>query len=281
MRMRKKLAAISLALLLCGFSVPPAAELERRACEMLLNTALRSFFSGTLKIRQAHMGRDFRLRLAGLSGELVTRERPVRIEMAEIRSEDPLYRILALKPMHFRFSGLKPSGPAPSAISGTAMLLAGRKWNYEVSAQVENLGIEEISWVNPDSLAGASGSVSGQLTLGMDYSGHSQFVLRLAIPEPGGSLQARFFDAVTPYLPQKLNQKKLQELSQTQELIHYTHASLEGQLEEDERVKMLLRISIPDYNLNLNLNVLVRVDEKNAFLKLFQLLGILQTQPSK
>ena len=107
--------------------------------------------------------------------------------------------------------------------------------------------------------------------------------MELLVPEPGGSLQARFFDSVTPYLPKtkKKSKKKAETLAATHETIAYQQAELIAQLENDDQVKMLLRIMIPDYNLKLNLTLLVKVDEKNAFLKLFQLLGIIQGQIPK
>src|SRR3989338_2230432 len=92
--LRKTLPLLAALLFFCGFALPSADELERRVCESLLNTALRDLFSGTLKIEHAHVGRDLRLRLSGLSGELITKERPVRIEMGELKSADPLYRVL-------------------------------------------------------------------------------------------------------------------------------------------------------------------------------------------
>ncbi len=274
---RKLIPVLLITPLLFGFGRPQADELERRVLQSALNTALRDIFSGTLKIQGTHLSRNLRLRLSGLSGELVTQERPVRIELPGLESDDPLYYFLIFKPVHFHFSGLKPSGNDSSGISGKAIAVAGLKWTFEITSRIENFGLEEIAWVNPDSLSGSSGRMTGDLKLKADFSGHSEFNLHLDVPEPGGNLQARFFETITPYLPQTKNLKVLRDLSQSHELVQYHQASLDARLEQDDQVKVLLRILIPDYNLNLNLNMLVRVDEKNTFLKLFQLLGILRS----
>lgn len=270
-------------ILFCGFTLPPFREIERQAFESVLNTALRDYFAGTLKVGRAHISRDLRLQLTGIQGELVTRERPVAIELQTIESVEPLYHLLFLKPVHFAFAGLKPSGSPHPGVSGKAMATAGWKWNFTLEANVESLGLEDIIWVNPESLAGSSGRMIGTLEVKADYTGHSEFKIELSVPEPGGSLQARFFDSVTPYLPKtkKKSKKNAETLAATHETIGYRRAELTAQLENDDQVKMLLRIMIPDYNLKLNLTLLVKVDEKNAFLKLFQLLGIIQGQIPK
>jgi len=280
---RSLLLVSSLGLLFCGFSLPPFHEIERRAFESVLNTALRDYFAGTLKVGRAHIGRDLRLRLTGIQGELVTREKPVAVELQSVESIEPLYRLLFLKPVHFAFTRLKPTGSPHPGVSGKAQVRAGFKWDFTLEANVESLGLEDITWVNPDSLAGSSGRMMGTLEVKADYTGHSEFKMELSVPEPGGSLQARFFDSVTPYLPKtkKKSKKNAETLAATHETIGYQQADLTAQLENDDQVKMLLRIMIPDYNLKLNLTLLVKVDEKNAFLKLFQLLGIIQGHSPK
>jgi len=281
--LRPLLILSSLGLLLSGFSMPSFRELERAAFESLLNTALRDYFAGTLKLDQASIGRDFRLRMSGLRGELVTQERPVAIELQSLSSQEPLYQLLFLKPIHFGFSGLKPAGSLNPGISGQVEALAKKNWAFALYANIDSLGLEDIIWVNPDGLAGSSGRMVGVVEVKADASGHSEFKMELAVPEPGGSLQARFFDSVTPYLPKtkKKTKNKAETLAATHETIGYREAQLTAQLAQDDQVKMLLRIMIPDYNLKLNLTLLVKVDEKNAFLKLFQLLGIIQGQPPK
>lgn len=271
------------AVLFCGFTLPPFHEIERQAFESVLNTALRDYFAGTLKVGHAHIGRDFRLQLGDIQGELVTRERPVSVRLQTLESVEPLYRLLFLKPVHFNFSGFQPSLSSQPGISGKAMAAPGWKWIFTLEAHVESLALEDIVWVNPDSLAGSSGRMIGTLEVAADYTGHSEFKMELSVPEPGGSLQARFFDSVTPYLPKtkKKSKKKTEILASTHETIAYRKAELTAQLENDDQVKMLLRIMVPDYNLNLNLTLLVKVDEKNAFLKLFQLLGVIQGQVPK
>ncbi len=278
----RKLILLSLTLLLfCGFTLPSFHELERRGFESLLNTTLRDYFAGTLKVDEARIGRDLRLHLSGLRGEMVTRERPVAIELARIDSIEPLPRILLLKPVHFDFAGLRPISSPLQGVSGKARVKPGWKWAFELAADIESLGLEDIIWVNPDSLAGSTGRMTGVLEIKADYTGHSEFTMDLAVPDPGGNLQARFFEVVTPYLPKKSSKKKTTALAETHEVIGYKQASLSAKLENDDQVKMLLRILIPDYNLNLNLNLLVKVDEKNAFLKLFELMGILQEQKTR
>jgi hypothetical protein len=84
-------------------------------------------------------------------------------------------------------------------------------------------------------------------------------------------LQQRFFESVRPYLP-ALPVKK------DQPLVNYEEADLRMNLESADRIKGFLHIRIPEYNLNLNLNLEVRLDEENAFSKLFWLMGLLKVE---
>jgi hypothetical protein len=49
-------------------------------------------------------------------------------------------------------------------------------------------------------------------------------------------------------------------------------------LETADTIKGFLHIRVPEYNLNLNLNLEIRLDEENAFSKLFWLMGFIRVQ---
>ncbi len=272
-------ASILGAALIClAFSPPRGNELFRIGIESLLNTSARDFFAGTLKLRKASLSNDFKLKLENLHGEITTTEKPITLSIDSIVAKNPLYRLLLLQPVEFYFRGLKPAGSLQPGLMGTLHFQPGWHWRIKVETTLESLGLEEIIWINPASLAGSSGQLQGHLVLSQTAMGQSEFTMDLLLPEPGGKLPARFFDAVTPYLPRKKNKRQAETLANGRDLVTYSHAALEARLESADTLRAVFRILIPEYNLNLNLKMMIKLDEKNAFMKLFQLLGLLQAK---
>ena len=264
----------------CAFTAPNWSEMTRRTAENLLNAGARDFFAGTLRVEKAQLDQTLRLKIDGIRGEIATPEKPVMLALGTLATREPLWRLLLLKPVTFEFSGLKPSGSSSDGLSGTLIYTPGWHWALEAQVAVHNLNLAEIAWVNPDNLAGSSGQMAGEIRLSQNAAGESDFSTALLIAEPGGKLQARFFDSVTPYLPKKKKKTALEKLASTHDLVGYSQASLEATLKNADTVKAVFRIMVPEYNLNLNLKMTVKVDEKNAFMKLFQLLGLLQAKAS-
>ncbi len=244
----------------------------------MLNAGARDFFAGTLRVEHARIDQTLRLRIEGVHGEIATPEKPVVLALDTLTTREPLWRLLLLKPVTFEFSGLKPSGSLSDGLSGTLVYTPGWHGSLEARVAVQNLNLAEIVWVNPDNLAGSSGRLEGEIYLRQTASAESDFSTALHVAEPGGKLQARFFDSVTPYLHKKKKRAVLEKLAGTRDLVGYSQASLEATLKNADTVKAVFRIMVPEYNLNLNLKMTVKVDEKNAFMKLFQLLGLLQAK---
>ena len=83
----------------------------------------------------------------------------------------------------------------------------------------------------------------------------------LRIDEPGGLVQTKVFEWLVPYLP---TTEEIRRLSARSELIGYRRASLELHGLRDDRLKGLFRIDIPSYNLIVNLNLEIKVDDETA-----------------
>jgi len=103
--------------------------------------------------------------------------------------------------------------------------------------------------------------------------------MSLDAPEPGGNLQAKFFEIFMPYLPRSAQKEKVAGLvSEGQKLVRYKAAGLEVSMPQSNEMKILLRILVLDYNLKLMLNMTVRTDSEDAFSKIAQILGLIEVK---
>jgi len=102
-----------------------------------------------------------------------------------------------------------------------------------------------------------------------------KFSMDLEAPQPGGDIQARFFDLFLPYLPASLQKQKVEKISKSQKLVRYDQAALKVSLPQSDQLKILLQIFVPAYNLKLTLNVFIKTDQKDAFSQIAQLMGFI------
>ncbi len=105
-----------------------------------------------------------------------------------------------------------------------------------------------------------------------------EFSLDLEAPEPGGNIQARFFDLFLPYLPASLQKERVQKVSESQQLVRYGRAALRVNLVRSDNMKILLQIFIPGYNLKLTLNSTILTDQKDAFSQIARLMGLIEVK---
>ena len=243
-----------------------------RLFETGLNAALKENFANSVRLSGVHVSRRGRLDIARLEAVWQTPNGPFPLELESVKSETPLSDILSRKPMVISFQHLKPLHSSYSGVRGRVTAWPFSKGRFEIEAEVEGLGLEELAGLEPVNLGGSSGSLAGKMLIRLEEGGEQDFHLELSSPEPGGRIQARFFDALKPYLPQADYKNILKRISR-QDTVAYKHAALNLGRTDPRKINLLFKILVPDYNLDLNLNVEVRVEEENAFLQIAQIMG--------
>jgi hypothetical protein len=253
-------------------------EIVRWTAQSLLNHSTREFFENSARIKHAFLTHDLRLSLSELSAKLKTKNAPIPVEMARIESRDSLFNLLIGKTVRFDFTGVRPVRSQYRGLEGTAVFKAGSHWSFELESHVREMGLEDIEWVNPENLHGSTGKMIGLLRIKAAFDADPSFQLELGVKEPGGIIQAQFFDLLVPFLPQYESIEKIRSLSKESRLVGYQNARFQLDLSKSDKMKGFLHILIKEYNLDLNVNLEIRMDEKNAFLKLAQLLGLIDLE---
>jgi len=276
--MKKKSVVISgallIALVLTGIVYGP--PLFKNLLTHAFNEASRDAFAGTLQLGEVSFDGKMRIRLDALKGDLQTREGPVPIEIRSVLSKDSLALFLIGKPVHFVFEGVKPVASNYQGLRGEAVVIAGEKWAFELQGEIESMGLEDIEWVNPDNLTGSTGRMIGSIVIKSDYRLEMLFKLKLEVQQPGGNIQARFFQMLVPLLPQAKDRLPLDKIAKAAGFVRYRDAQFDVELVNPETMKIFLHILVPEYNLNLNLNMEVRTDRENAFLDIAQWMGFVE-----
>jgi len=254
---------------------------ERFLFENLINRNARVFFEDSIRIEKVTIDRDFKIRLQGITGSFKTRQGPVALEIRSIESREPLYSLLGTKPVYFVFEGARPKGSPRSGLFGEISITAGKDWCVETSADFGNTDLEDLRWLDSQDLDGAYGAMNGKFTFVQVAGREPVLELRVAVPQPGGKLQARFFDLFLPYLPGSLQRDRVAKLvSEKSRLVRYQTAALEMSLPRSDRLKILLRILVLDYNLSLTLNMTVRTDQKGSFSQIARIMGLIEAKGS-
>lgn len=275
--MKTKLFLISLLLLaLCGAAFLKYKDvLLASIVTKAANSAASEYFQGTIRLKRVTLDRSLKIRLENLEGVLKTEHGPVPLEIASVESRGPVYEIFSKDGQFFDFKEARPKNSPRKGVSGSVQFYARKEWRSTLRLQVEALGLEEIQWLAPNDLAGSSGEMKGVLTFVSDYKKELGFFADLKIAEPGGILQERFFESLKPYLP-ALTQIEGKIRQDGRDLVKFRAANLTVRLLESDTLIGLFHIQVPEYNLNLNLNLTVKLDEKNAFSQLFDVMGLLK-----
>ena len=158
------------------------------------------------------------------------------------------------------------------------MIQTGSAARFELTADLGKTGLEDWQWIDPQNLGGATGTMKGILTFRQILGREPEFSMDLEAPEPGGNIQARFFDLFLPYLPASLQKERVQEVSESHQLVRYGRAALRVDLVQSDNMKSLLLIFIPAYNLKLTLNSTIITDQKDAFSQIARLMGLIEVK---
>lgn len=267
------LAALGLTLYILSPRLPGWGQ---SLMEYAANKASYEFFEGSLRLGKAGVDRHMKLTIEGVRAELKTRDGKVPFHVEKVVSEDSLWGFVTGKPVHFRFTGLRTAASRYEGAEGLVTVLGGKDGYVDFRSEVKSLGLEDLTWINPDSLEGSTGRMTGSITFRSDARQDPVLGMEFLVQEPGGRIQAQFFDLLLPYLPQFKNVEKIQTLASKKSLLNYKNAALMVSLKESDKMKVFLHIMIPDYNVNLNLNLEIRADKKNAFMEIAQLLGLFE-----
>ena len=275
------LLVITLSLTILGFSLwimPRLPGIERDLLEQAANRSSREYFAGSIRVKNVTLDRHGKIRLEGISGNLQTRQGPVPLEIKFLESQDSLFLFFTQKPVRFIFEGIRPQISSRMGLSGNFMIQTGPASRFELTADLGKTGLEDWQWLDPQNLGGATGAMKGSLTFRQVQGQEPVFSMDLEAPEPGGDIQARFFDLFLPYLPTSPQKGRVQKISQNQQLVRYARAALKVSLTQRDLVKVLLQIFIPAYNLKLTLNATIRTDEKTAFSQIARLMGLIEVK---
>ena len=258
--------------------LPRLPGLERNLLERLANRSAKEYFADSLRIEKVSWDRHFKIHLTGIIGKLKTRQNPVPLEIRSLESQDPLFLFITQKPVRFIFEGFRPQGSLRPGISGTFMIRTGTAWRFECSADFGKTDLEDWQWLDPQNLGGATGAMKGTLSFGQTFGQEPEFSMDLGAPQPGGNIQARFFDLFLPYLLTSVQKEKVQKVSKSQQQVRYDWATLKASMPQSDHMKILLQIFIPDYNLKLTLNANLKADQKDAFSQIARLMGLIEVK---
>lgn len=250
-------------------------ELARRTVQDKLNQNQHDLFAGSLQLGRLSLDPKLRIHLRRIQAELQTPHGPVPLEIKEIETLNPFYDFL-FKGGLLHFEDLKPLGSSYPGVQGTIRLQNGAKGFYEVEAKVLGWGLEELRWMDPVNLEGATGSIKGQVRLRQGIKGETALTGRFYVEQPGGKIAARLFDVLLPYLPYLEKDERIQQIRARGGAVGFRDASLLMEMKESDPMKFFVHVWVPDYNLNLNVDLKVRLDVKDAFLQLADLLGALK-----
>lgn len=249
-------------------------SLLERVLEKVATDSAGPFLASPVDMEDVHLARDFRLSVGSLRGDWKTRDGIFRFEINHIQTEDSLLRFFQSKPIRVTFESLRPRGSSHPGVQGECVLFNDKTGTFVLNARFLELYLEEVEALDPVNLRGAEGKMTGDFHLKTDASGDQSFQMNLVSKNPGGRLQAHFFDLLTPYLPgaERAVIKTLSGL----DTVRYQEAELRAGLPKPGVMKLFFHISVPDYNLNLNLNLEIRVEDNEAFFQLAELLGLIQ-----
>ena len=242
-----------------------------------VNAAAAEYFQGTIRLERVTLSRYLKLRIEGFEGVLKTDQGAFPAEIGWIESRGPVYKVFSKEGLFFDFKNARPKESLREGVHGSVLFYAGREWFSRMQLEIESLGLEDVQWLDPNDLSGSSGEMKGSLTFVLNYKKEMSFYTDLKIAEPGGALQERFFESLKPYLPGVTKIEGKIKVN-GRDMVSFRTAHLNVRLLDSDTLIGLFQIQVPEYNINLNLNLTVKLDEKNAFSQLFDLMGLMKVQ---
>lgn len=249
-------------------------EAERWLFEKALSTGTREFFEGPVRLKGGYIDRGLKMHLTDVQATLKSKEGPAPLELEGIHSQASLLDYFSPKGTKIDFQGLKPQGSASKGISGRAELKSEGGGHFHLEAKIEALDLSEIEWINEDNLKGSKGLLTGTITSDGKYTEEPHFQVILASKD--GLVQAKFFSVLLPYLPALPTKDKMIQLSQAGAVLPFKDAAIRMEMKEPGKLKIFLHVLIPDYNVSLNINFEIRLEDTVSFTQLARTLGLLK-----
>lgn len=262
-----------LVLAICAY--PPFLS---RTLAVGINSVTKPIFSETVSIDEAWFDSNLNIHIKNFQAVLQTESGPVPIAVRNIESTMPVYKIFQPDGINFDFQGARFQHSNRVGVDGKIRITGIRKWLIVTQLNVIDIGLDELVWLNSDNLKGSTGKIFGLVKAGANYSGRLDMDMALYVKDPGGTIQGKFFGLLTPYLPSQATKEIVKQLASLGGLVRYKNAELHLNLIRSNQLKVILKMLVPDYNLNLNINMLIRLDEGNSFTDLAQLTGIIKTK---
>lgn len=272
----KRIFLILIALLLLGLAYLYRQPLETRLFQAVLNHSTSEFFKGSVRLKSGTLDRNLKLHLKGIEGTLKSQGGPVIMEIQRADTTKLVPGLFTPEGINLQFAGIRPKGSNNPGLSGRAELRSGKEWSFKTDTEIEGIDLNEIRWLNPENLEGSSGWIHGTLTAeGSSKDKFPRFTMVITA-QKGGTLQSRFFDVLLPYLPELPTKTQLAKLSKKAEIVPFKEAVLRTELASANKMKVFLHISVPDYNVELNINLEIRIDETSSFAELAEVMGLLK-----
>jgi hypothetical protein len=252
-------------------------QLLRIFLQHTINQQTKIFFNNSLRIEKAQLDLRSKIRINRIRAEFKSDSRVIPLEILSIESENPVFGIFSRQGLVFHFKGARPVNSKHKGMNGIVSMRGTKDWFLKAEVRVESLGLEDIEWINPDGLRGASGEFKVNVLFFAASEKEPNLTAYFEISKPGGRIQSRFFSLLLPYLP--IDAKpQMQKIASAGGLVSFIEGDLELNTMQSDELKVLLHILVPDYNLNLNVNAKVRLDEKNAFPKLAQAMQLMRVR---
>lgn len=262
--MRKRIFASFVLLALAGMGIGLVLVFHRplapRFFEFVLNQTTADFFAGSIRIGDVQWRPNGGVRLEDFKGKLQSPRGPVPLQIQSIESRNSLVRYFSEEGLVLDFEGAQLADSKGKGIRGISILRGGGRGFFELQADVQGLDLKELVWINPENLEGSSGEMKGKIILRQDSKGAILLNGKLQVNE-GGELPSHFFRLLKPYLPQIALSRKIKRIEATGGLVGFRLASLEMEMVESNKMKIVLHLAVPDYNLDLHLKVEVRLGD--------------------
>lgn len=229
--------------------------------ETVLDWGAGPLFADTLQLTEAVWKPGPGVRLKGLRGKLQTPQGPVPLEIRSVDSQGSLFDFFSKGGLRLDFERLRPKGSLREGILGTVFVGGGRNGFFELRAEVASVDLEDLVWLNPESLQGSRGEIKGEIAIRQGAGRGVRIRGRFRVEEPGGRLPASFFEWIQPSLPAAVVRSKIKEIQAAGGLVSFRVAQLEIEMTDPDRMKVFLQMAVPDYNLDLHLNMAVRFRE--------------------
>lgn len=247
-----------------------------RCVEYAINKAGAEYLPGTVRLKSVWLDSQLKLHVRNLEFPIMGEKKVVYFVVEEIDSTHSILKALNPEGAQMNLKGIKPLGSQSKGLSGTLKLQALPTPVFDLQGNIEELNLSELSPLYPSSFEGASGKLRGSYQFRLDDQGEPLLSVHASVDTPGGTLQARFFNALSAYLPRDV--KKKTATINAQDLVAFERADIDFELIQSDKARTFLFLAVPEYNLHLNLKMDMTLDEKKALTKLAEIAGFIRME---